>query len=424
MGFRAGVIDILGKLKFFGGANYVGIKAPTTISTSHELVLPPGPPSGTKALQIDGTGQISYYDPSSGQVTSVAIAVPAVLFVTPVSGSPITSAGTFDVQLAAQTANRIFAGPSSGASNSPSFRGLVVSDFTSLPTLDQWGAPINTISFNGQRASSLADPTAAQDAATKAYVDALSQGLDVKSSVRSGTLANITLSGLQTIDGIALVVGDRVLVKNQTTASENGIYLVQTGAWTRSLDADSSAKVSPGLYTFIEQGALNGDSGWFLTTDSPLTLGTTALAFTQFSGAGQIGAGTGMVKTGNTLDINTASSTRIVINADNIDLATIPGLTPGSYSQVAVDAYGRITTGSNPAFSKVARASFTNANLSAGLYTFTHNLGQQIINVQVSDNANKVLLPDEIILTSTTQATVDMNSYAGFTGTYNIVAVG
>lgn len=213
--------------------------------------------------------------------------------------------------------------------------------------LNEFTVPNANVAFNNQRITGLADPVNDQDAATKAYVDAARSGLDVKASVRAATTAEITLSGTQTVDGVTLVAGDRVLVKNQSTASANGIYVVAAGVWSRATDADSSAEVTAGIFTFVEEGTTNADSGWVLTTDAPVTLGTTALTFTQFSGAGQITAGAGMTKSGNTLDVVTASASRIVVNADSIDLATT-GVSSGTYTSVTVDTYGRVTAGANP----------------------------------------------------------------------------
>jgi hypothetical protein len=150
--------------------------------------------------------------------------------------------------------------------------------------LDQMAAPTASVGMNSQRITGLADPTAAQDAATKAYVDALAHGLDVKASVVVATTGNITLSGTQTIDGVAVSVGNRVLVKDQATASENGIYVVASGAWVRAEDANSNAEVTAGMFTFVARGVVNGDTGWVLTTNDPITLGTTGLFFDQFSG--------------------------------------------------------------------------------------------------------------------------------------------
>ncbi len=191
-------------------------------------------------------------------------------------------------------------------------------------------------------------PSAASHLTTKAYVDGLVTGLDTKASCRAATTANITLSGTQTIDGVAVIAGNRVLVKDQSTASQNGIYDVAAGAWVRSADADNlpGTEVTAGMYTFISEGTVNADTGWTLSTNDTVVLGTTPLTFTQFTGLGQISAGAGLTKTGSVIDIGTASASRIVINTDNIDLATAG--TAGTYRSVTTDAYGRVTNGTNP----------------------------------------------------------------------------
>ena len=192
----------------------------------------------------------------------------------------------------------------------------------------------------------LAAPTSDSEAANKAYVDTVSQGLDAKASCRAATTANITLSGTQTIDGIALIAGDRVLVKDQSTTSQNGIYVVAAGSWSRAADADSWAELVK-AFTFVEEGTNGANNGFVCTVAAGGTLGSTAVTFVQFSGAGQITAGAGMTKTGNTLNVNTASASRIVVGADEIDLAT-SGVTAGTYKSVTVDQYGRVTSGTNP----------------------------------------------------------------------------
>jgi hypothetical protein len=204
--------------------------------------------------------------------------------------------------------------------------------------LDQMAAPTSAVSMNSQKLTNVATPTDANDAANKAYVDAARSGLDVKASVRAATTANITLSGEQTIDGVSVAAGDRVLVKNQSTGSENGIYVCAAGSWSRATDADSDAEVTPGLFTFVEEGTANADSGWVLTTNGAITVGTTSLAFVQFSGAGSITAGNGLTKSGNTLDV-VGTADRITANADSIDIAST------YVGQSSITTLGTITTG-------------------------------------------------------------------------------
>lgn len=160
-------------------------------------------------------------------------------------------------------------------------------------------------------------PSSANDLVNKTYADSLAAGLDPKGSVRAATTANITLSGAQTIDGVSVIAGNRVLVRAQTAGADNGIYVAAAGAWSRSTDADTSAEVTAGLFTFVEEGTLYGDTGWVLSTDNPITLGTTSLSFVQFSSAGVIVAGAGLTKTGNTIDV-VAANTSIVVAADSI----------------------------------------------------------------------------------------------------------
>lgn len=208
------------------------------------------------------------------------------------------------------------------------------------------GTMSGAIAMGSSKITGLGTPTADADAATKAYVDSVAQGLDVKGSCRVGTTANITLSGTQTIDGVAVIAGDRVLVKNQSSAAENGIYVVAAGSWARATDADTWAELV-GAFTFVEEGTVNDNSGWVCTSPAGGTLGVTAVTWEQFSGAGQITAGAGMFKSGNTLNVGTASSARIVVGTDDIDLATT-GVTASTYKSVTVDTYGRVTGGTNP----------------------------------------------------------------------------
>lgn len=209
------------------------------------------------------------------------------------------------------------------AADIPTLTASKISDFDTQvrsSRLDQFAVPTTSVNLNSQKITNLATPTADTDAANKAYVDATRSGLDVKDSVKAATTANITLSGLQTIDGVVLSANDRVLVKNQTTGSQNGIYIAASGAWTRSTDFDSNSEVTSGAFVFVEEGTVNSDSGWVLSTDGVIVVNTTALTFVQFSGAGQIIAGNGLSKNGNILDVNVANG--IEIAGDNVQLAS------------------------------------------------------------------------------------------------------
>jgi hypothetical protein len=194
---------------------------------------------------------------------------------------------------------------------------------------------------------------------TKGYVDAVKQALDIKDSVHVASTANVALtagsSGLEAgdaIDGVTLVAGDRVLLKNQTDASDNGIYVAVASGGTpaRSADANASVDVTSGMFVFVEEGTANGDQGYVLTTNNVITLNTTNLTFTQFSGAGQITAGNGMTKSANTLNVVPDNIT-LSVSADEIKLkgdvtATALGdlligkASNGGYKRLAVSTGG------------------------------------------------------------------------------------
>jgi hypothetical protein len=176
----------------------------------------------------------------------------------------------------------------------------------------------------------------------------MASGVTNHMSVQAATTANITLSGTQTVDGVALTVGKRVLVKDQTVGSENGVYVVASGTWTRAADFDGApqSEATSGSLLYVETGGTaNGNSSWVLITPDPILIGTTSLSFSLFGRPGDYIAGNGLTKTGSTFDVGTASSSRIVVNTDNIDLATVG--TAGTYAVCTTDAYGRVTGGGN-----------------------------------------------------------------------------
>ena len=214
---------------------------------------------------------------------------------------------------------------------------------TSVGTLD--GLAVSgsqTVTMGSNRITNVADPSQAQDAATKSYVDAVKTGLDVKDSVRvattaAGTLATSFANG-STVDGVTLATGDRILLKNQATASANGIYTVAaSGAPTRATDYDADAEVSGGSFCFVEEGTTNADSGWVVSTNGDITVGSTSIDYAQFSGAGQITAGSGMTKTGNTLDV--VGGNGITANANSMQIDTTWA------GQAAITTVGTIASG-------------------------------------------------------------------------------
>ena len=214
--------------------------------------------------------------------------------------------------------NTIFSGDSNGNIN-----------------LDPNGSGV--VDVNTSRIVNVTDPTQAQDAATKAYVDAVKVGLDFKDSVRVATTGNITIASDlnvgDTIDGVTLADGDRVLVKDQSTASENGIYTAGSSP-ARATDADADAEVTAGLFVFVEEGTANSDNGYVLSTDGTITVGSTALTFTQFSGAGQIVAGDALSKSGNTLNVNDDNIT-VEVSSDNL---RIKGITATAVGDLLIGA--------------------------------------------------------------------------------------
>jgi hypothetical protein len=234
--------------------------------------------------------------------------------------------------------------------------------------LNEVGAPNASVSLNSQKITGLATPTDATDAANKGYVDNAVVGIDWKASVRAATTTNVTLaSDLEngdTLDGVTLATGDRVLVKNQSTGSQNGIYVVKaSGAPDRSTDADTGAELTSNFAVFVEEGTANADQGYVLTNDGAITVGTTALTFTQFTGLGQVTAGDGLTKTGNTL--NVGAGTGIQVNSDTIENTGVLSIT-GTANQITASAStGAITLSGPQDLHSTATPTFTGVNVAS-----------------------------------------------------------
>jgi len=251
----------------------------------------------------------------------------------------IGGSGSFADLFTSRTQNTFLAAPN-GSNGAATFRAMVADDVPTLTAvkisnfnaavqtnlLNELAAPTGSVSLNNQTITNLADPVNTQDAATKGFVEATSQGLDVKDSCKAATTGNITISTAlnngDTLDGVTLATNDRVLVKDQSTASQNGIYIVGSSpARASDLAAGSDAA---GMFTFVEQGTVNADNGFVCTSNKGSAIvGTNNLTFAQFSGAGQITAGDGLDKSGNTLSVDLKANGGLVIESTEIgvDLA-------------------------------------------------------------------------------------------------------
>ena len=260
---------------------------------------------------------------------------------------PIGGKGAFFDKATTRNANIVLAGPGSGSAAAPTFRALVSDDIPSLAhtkisdfdtgvrtnKLNEMGAPSASVSLNSQTITNLADPVNTQDAATRGFVEATSQGLDVKDSCVAATTANVTinsdLASGDTIDGVTLSNNDRVLVKDQSTATENGIYVVSGSVPSRAADLAAGADAA-GMFTFIEQGTVNADNGFVCTSNKgSAVVGTNNLTYAQFSGAGQITTADGLQKSGNTISVDLKANGGLVIEsaevAVNLSASSITG---------------------------------------------------------------------------------------------------
>ena len=256
------------------------------------------------------------------------------------------------------------------------------------------------VNVNTSRITNVTDPTQAQDAATKSYVDATSSGLDVKSACKYATAAALSAvtyangssgvgatltanaNGALSVDGASPSADDRILVKDQAAQLQNGIYTVTaTGSGsavfvlTRATDYDTTADVTDGTFTFIQEGSANADNGYVMTTNGSITMGTTAIAFDQFSGAGQITAGAGLTKTGNTIDIG--AGTGITVNANDIQVAS-------NYAGgTSIVSLGTVTTGAWTATAVGTQYGGTGQNFSSSTGVISLSSGTASVSAQL-----------------------------------------
>ena len=359
------------------GTNFIGLKAPNAVTTTTTFTLPDGDGSNGQFLKTDGSGNLDFatvnqfINLAGNSGTDTYNTAETLTFegsgglVQTVTDNKVTVTATAltnsNLSGSAGISNANLANPSTTIGSSTLTLGSSTTDIAGLTSL-----VVDSITINGSTMSTTASntditfsphgtgtvkvPSGYEDRsgfttdslANKAYVDQVAQGLDTKPSCKVATTANLsasysngtagvgatlTNSGTQaalSIDGITMVAADRVLVKDQSTAAQNGIYVVTnigsgSSNWilTRATPEDQPAELTGGSFVFVEQGTANGDNGYVFTHNGSPTFGTTALDVAQFSGAGQIVAGAALTKSGNQLDVAVDNSS-IEVNSDAV----------------------------------------------------------------------------------------------------------
>jgi hypothetical protein len=323
------------------------------------------------------------------------------------AGAPsirVKALGITDAMLAGAISNgKLATNPLARANHTGTQAAATISDFdTQVRTnrLDQMAAPTAAVPMNTQKITGMGDPTAAQDAATKAYVDAVVQGFAMKESVRAattvaGTLATSFANG-STIDGVVLATGDRILIKDQAAAAENGIYTVNAaGAPTRATDFDSTTDVESGA-VFVEQGTVNLNTLWLMISDN-VTVGTNQMLWNQIGGVGTITGGTGITMSGNQVNLT-------------VPVTVANGGTGGITAAAAKTNLGFMTR-------------FAVNSSASTVTTVTHNLGTLDVTVCVYEVATGALVIADVVLTSINVVTVTF-AVAATSGQYRIVVIG
>jgi len=265
--------------------------------------------------------------------------------------------------------------------------------------LDEFAVPTAALNFNGQRLTNVGAPAVDSDAATQGYVKSAvanaAAGIDAKASVRVVATSNISLSGTQTIDGVALSAGDRVLARAQTTASQNGVYVVAAGAWSRATDADENSELTPGAFWFVEEGTTLAKSQWRIENTGTIQVGTTAITINQFGAAVNYSAGDGILFTGSVISIKAKAGGGVIVDSTGVYLDP---------NYVARKFSGTIGDGSATSF------------------TVTHNLATADVIVQVKDSAGNVVFADVQI--SSTNAVVITFAVAPASSAYRVTVIG
>ena len=370
---------------------------------------------------VSEANEILYYGKGSGGAGGSATSI-----------IKIGGKGAFWDKDTLRSANSVLAGPGSGSDAAPDFRSLVIADLPTHPhtlisdfdagvrtnRLDQMTAPTGSVSMNSQTITNLADPVNTQDAATRGFVEATAQGLDVKDSCVAATTGNITISTAlnngDTLDGVTLSTNDRVLVKDQSTASQNGIYIV--GSSPARADDLAAGSDAAGMFTFVEQGTVNADNGFVCTSNKGSAVtGTNNLTFAQFSGAGQITPGNGLDKSGNTLSVDLKANGGLVIESTEIavklDASSITGT-------LAIGDGGTGATSASAARTSLGLVIGTHVEPHSDKLTELATMGQTTANSLADLSATEVQ-----ILDGATVTTAELNILDGVTSTASEINV-
>jgi hypothetical protein len=366
------------------GTHFVGLKAPNALGGNVTFTLPTADGSANEFLKTNGSGALSFGAISSS-FTLAADSGSNDTFntsetLTFTGGTGIdTTVSNNEISYAIDSTVATLAGSQTLTNKTltaPVVEGGTIGNSTAvtIAKIDNITIDANTISTTNSNGNLVISPNGTgsitvpsgyegragfgdDSLVNKSYVDAVANGLDVKASVRVATTANLSgtynngngtitagSNGAISVDGVTLSVNDRILVKDQTTQTQNGFYKVTaTGSGgaafvlTRTPDADAASELTGGAFTFVEEGTANADNGFVLTTNGTPTLGTTNITFEQFSGAGQISAGAGLTKTGNTIDVGTAD--KITVSANALTIAST------YVGQSSITTLGTITTG-------------------------------------------------------------------------------
>ena len=445
-----GIVKFLGtgstpgqfKLNCEANTHGITIKSPLhSAAATYTLTLPNDDGSANQALMTNGSGVLTWGGTlAAGAVTgttgaftstvsgvagtfSGAVSGTSGTFTAAVSGTTGTFTGVVDAEVGAHGAN-VTMGIAGTGEISTSTGALTINSQSGTTTIDDnlTISASKTIDMGANKVTNIADPTGAQDAASKAYVDAVKTGLDIKDSCTVATTADdtgltyangtagvgatLTNDGneVYTIDGIALILNMRVLVKDQSPATENGIYYVSTAGavgatlvLTRALDANQPAELTGGSFTFVEQGTTQAENGYVFTHNGEPTFGSgnTALTVAQFSGAGQIIAGTSLTKSGNTMNVATDGTTMFTLSdALSVKSTGTAGQvlrSTGTAGQAAL--YGQLDLANSNAVTGITAV----ANGGSGLNTVAANLlmtgdGTNSFNTVAVGTSGQVLL--------------------------------